>query len=182
MRFEKYEKTMISTIAIVVFVAVMLLAAVVDVRSRRIPNLLTLTGFGLAMVLRAALGAGWLVDGILGAALALGIMLPLFAMRGVGGGDAKLLVVVGAFLGAKGFLVALAATAVAGGVMSLFVVARRGVLLPVFLNTGGLVKWVFTAGRHGERTTLASPGAVAVPYGVAITIGSLFALYWSGGL
>jgi prepilin peptidase CpaA len=165
-----------------VFVGVLLIAALTDLRARRIPNLLTVTGFALALVLRSAAGGAAVVEGLLGAGLALAVMLPLFAMRGVGGGDAKLLIVVGAFLGPKGFVVALLATAIVGGVMSLAAAARRSVVLPALFNTGDLLKWVFTLGRRGERTTLLSPGAVSVPYGVAIAVGSAVALYMGGGL
>jgi hypothetical protein len=51
--------------------------------------------------------------------------------------------------------------------------ARRGVLLPVLLNTRELGIWLLTLGRKGERVKLGSPGAVAFPFGVAIAIGSL---------
>jgi Flp pilus assembly protein protease CpaA len=48
----------------------------------------------------------------------------------------------------------------------------------MLLNTGGShSKWVFTLGRRGKRTTLQTPGAVSVPYGVAIALGTIAALY-----
>jgi prepilin peptidase CpaA len=162
----------------VTLLAVVLVAMWTDVRSRRIPNGLTLTALLAALALRALFGAAAVLDGLLGAGLALALLLPLFALGGVGGGDAKLLVAVGAFLGPKGFLIALLATAIAGGVMSLAWTARRGVILPALLNTRGLLKYVFTAGRRGERTTLAMPGAVSIPYGVAIAAGAIFALWF----
>jgi prepilin peptidase CpaA len=163
-------------------VAVVLIGAVVDARSRRIPNGLTATAVVMALALRALVGSGALVDGLLGAALALALLVPLFAMGGVGGGDAKLLVAVGAFLGPKGFIVAVLATAVTGGLMSLAYAVRRGVILPLLLHTGGLLKYVFTGGRGGERRTLESPGALSIPYGVAIAAGALFALWYGGGV
>jgi prepilin peptidase CpaA len=167
---------------VTVFVAALAISAVSDLRSRRIPNTVTATAFLLALVLRAFAGDGALTEGLLGAALAFAVVLPLFAMRGVGGGDAKLLIMAGAFLGPKGFLVAALATAVVGGIMSVGAAARSGVILPALYNTRDLLAWVFTLGRRGERTTLLSPGAVSVPYGVAIAIGSMFALYMGGGL
>jgi prepilin peptidase CpaA len=162
--------------------AALLCAAIADLRDRRIPNVLTVGAGVAALVLRSFLGVEVLVDGLLGAGLGFVILLPLFAMRGVGGGDVKLLIMVGAFLGPAHFLLALLATAMVGGAMSLAAAVRGGVILPVLLNTGGLVKWIFTFGRLGERTTLASPGAVSVPYGVAIAIGSAVALFLGGGL
>jgi prepilin peptidase CpaA len=152
-----------------------------DVRTRRIPNPLTMTALLMALALRALMGAESVSDGLLGAGAGLAILLPLFAMGGVGGGDAKLLVAVGAFLGPKGLFVAVLATAVVGGVMSLAWSVRRGVILPTLMNTGGLLKYVFTAGRSGERATLESPGTVSVPYAIAIAAGTLFALWYGGG-
>jgi prepilin peptidase CpaA len=163
------------------FVCALMVATATDLRSRRVPNVLTSTALLVALVLRAALGGGMFLEGLAGAAVAMAVMLPLFAMGGVGGGDAKLLIVVGAFLGPKGFIIALGATALVGGMMSLVAALRGGVVLPVLFNTGGLLKWVFTLGRRGDRTTLLSPGAVSVPYGVAIAIGSVVALYMGGG-
>jgi prepilin peptidase CpaA len=160
--------------------AVVLVAVWTDIRTRRIPNGLTVVALAAALALRALFGLAPLLDGLLGAGLALALLLPLFALGGVGGGDAKLLVAVGAFLGPKLFVVALLATAIAGGVMSLAWATRRGVILPALLNTGGLLKYVFTGGRKGERTTLEMPGVVSIPYGVAIAAGAVFAL-WFGG-
>jgi prepilin peptidase CpaA len=165
-----------------VLVATLVVAALSDLRSRRIPNVLTMGALMVALALRSAAGPDALVAGLLGAGLALAVMLPLFAMNGVGGGDAKLLIMVGAFLGPAAFVVALLATAIVGGVMSLVAAARQGVILPALHHAGGLLKWLLTLGRRGARTTLLSPGAVSVPYGVAIAIGSLVALYLEGGL
>ncbi|HSJ24326.1 MAG TPA: prepilin peptidase [Longimicrobiales bacterium] len=165
------------TVLLVLTVAV---AAVMDVRTRRIPNVLTLSALGVALALRALLGWPALGAGLLGAGVALALLLPLFAMGGVGGGDAKLLVAVGGFLGLGGFITAVLATAVFGGVMAVAYATRRGVILPLLLNTGGLFKYVVTAGHGGERRTKESPGAVTLPYGVAIAAGTLFAIWYGG--
>jgi prepilin peptidase CpaA len=175
------------TSAVLLFLAAALLltvvlAAVLDLRSRRIPNLVTASAFLIALVVRSLIGFDALGAGLLGALLGFAVVFPLFAMRGIGGGDAKLVIAVGAFLGPSGMVVALLATALAGGVMSLAAAARSGVVLPALYNSGGLIKWVFTLGRHGERTTLLAPGVVSVPYGVAIAAGTMVALFLRGGI
>lgn len=157
------------------------LAASWDVWRRRIPNVLTVAAFLVALVIRAFAGSAMVIDGLLGASLAFAVLLPLFAMGGVGGGDVKLLVAVSAFLGLKGAMIGLLATAIFGGALAFFYSVRRGVILPALLNTRGLLKYVVTLGRAGERTTRESAGAVSVPYGVAIAAGALFAL-WYGGI
>jgi prepilin peptidase CpaA len=162
--------------------ALMGLAALSDLRTRRIPNAITVVGLVLALALRATLGAGAFGTGLAGAGLALAVVLPLFALRGMGGGDAKLLIMAGAFLGAEGFFVALLATFLFGGIMSVLAAVRRGVILPLLLDTFGLARWLVTLGRGGERPLQESAGALKVPYGVAIALGTVVALYAGAGL
>jgi prepilin peptidase CpaA len=172
--------SIIETAMVAAVATVVLAAALVDVRTRRIPNVLTATALLVALVLRAFLGGPALLDGVLGAGAAFVVLLPLFAMGGVGGGDAKLLIAVGAFLGLKVFFIALLATAVVGGIMAILYSIRRGVILPLLLNTGGLMKFMLTFGRAGERPTRESTAVLSVPYGVAIAAGTLFALWYGG--
>jgi prepilin peptidase CpaA len=164
-----------------VLVALVVVSAWTDLRTRRIPNAVTLGGVLAALSLRAFLGTGELLHGLIGIVLALVLLIPLFTMGGVGGGDAKLLIAVSAFLGANSFIVAFIATAIAGGAMALTYSIKRGVILPALLNTRGLLTWVVTGGRRGERTTLQMEGAVSVPYGVAIAAGTIFALWHGAG-
>jgi prepilin peptidase CpaA len=175
---------MFSPVDLLAMAAVLLTVALgswFDVRARRIPNVLTVGALAVALGLRATFGMEELMGGLSGAGLALAVVVPLFVMGGIGGGDAKLLAAVGAFLGPKDLVVALLATAIAGGAMALVYSARRGVILPALLNTRGLLTYVLTGGRSGERTTLQTEGAVSVPYGVAIAAGTIFALWYGAG-
>jgi len=51
------------------------------------------------------------------------------------------------------------------------------VWLPVLLNCKDLLLNLFTLGRIGERPSLDSPGAIKIPYGVAISVGTLAAWF-----
>lgn len=155
------------------FVVIMALATVTDVRANRIPNALVVTGFVLALVLRVVVGWGALVDGLLGAGLALLLTVPLFALGAIGGGDSKLFAVVGAFMGPQGFVMALLASAVVGGLLGVAAALKRGVILPVLLACKDLFVNAATLGRHGSRMRLTSPGAITIPYGAAIAVGSV---------
>jgi prepilin peptidase CpaA len=168
---------MLSLINTTVFVALLVLAAGTDLRTGRIPNKLTGAGLAAALVLLAPSGPAALLGGIAGAALAFALTFPLFAVRAMGGGDVKLLTVAGAFLGTGRVVPALLVTAVAGGVLALAEAGRRGVILPVLFRSRQLVGHWATGGRTGERPTLASPGAVTIPYGVAIAVGGLAAWF-----
>ena len=79
---------------------VLALACISDLRTRRIPNVLTFSAVAAALVFHLLTGgwsaAGWSIAGcVLGALL----FFPMFALRGMGAGDVKLLAAVGAWLG-----------------------------------------------------------------------------------
>lgn len=156
------------------FVAVMATALVWDLRDRTIPNRLTGPALLLALALGTLRSAGLPTEALLGAGTGLAVTLPLFALGGLGGGDAKLIAVVGAFLGPALLVDALAATAIVGGVMAVGVAWRKGVLLPVLLRTKDLAVFLLTFGFFGERrSTLGARPDLTVPYGVAIAVGSV---------
>jgi len=95
----------------------MLAAAWTDVRSRRIPNALTVSGFGVAIALRLLAGPAAGIDGVTGAILAFVLCLPFFVLGVLGGGDAKLLMALGAFTGPRDLLVAMLIIASIGGII-----------------------------------------------------------------
>lgn len=150
-----------------------LAAGVYDLRTRRIPNRLVVAGFAAALVLRALMGFDAHLDGLQGAGIAFLVALPFFAIGAVGGGDAKLMIMAGAFLGPQHLLPALLVTGAVGGVLAVVEVVRRRAGVRVLKSTLGLVGYGLTLGRHGTRITVTSPEAVTVPYGVAIAIGSI---------
>jgi prepilin peptidase CpaA len=156
-----------------VFLAVLMLASWSDVRSRRIPNWITVAGMLAGLGFHAMLGVRALGVGALGLAAAFVVALPLFVSGALGGGDAKLLMVVGAFFGPVDVLLASLVIAVVGGALALGEAARRGALGPVLAACGHLLlRWVLTGGRGAGG--LAATQRLSVPYGVAISAGSVF--------
>lgn len=161
----------------VAVVAVMCLALGWDVRSRRIPNRLTMAGLALGILLRIPLGVEAVLMGLGGAGIALLVSLPLFALGGIGGGDAKLLMAAGAFLGPEGLLIAGLAAGALGGLMAVATIVRGRVWLPILLSSRDLLVNLATLGKAGARPSLDSPGAVKIPYGVAISLGTMLAWF-----
>lgn len=169
-----------STLVTVKFLALLAMlgtAVVTDLRERRIPNQLTVSGATAAVLLSAFEVGGLPAASILGLAVALGLAIPFFALGALGAGDAKLLAAVGAFMGFGGLLPVLLYSGIAGGVMGLAVSIRRGVILPVLLHTRSVLVHTLTLGRMGSRTTIEDPDAQTIPYGVAIAVGTVTAWF-----
>jgi prepilin peptidase CpaA len=163
----------------VVLVLTMGVAGLLDLRTRRIPNWLTLGGLLAALVLRAATGVHPLLDGLAGAGLGFGIGIVLMVLGALGGGDGKLLMAVGAFFGLRPFVGALLLIGVLGGLLGIVEAVRQRAILPAVYNAGGMLRRWATLGRRGDAVrTLDSPGAVKVPYGVAIALGAVVWWFW----
>jgi prepilin peptidase CpaA len=160
------------------FVAVLLMAATLDVRYRRIPNGVTVGGMAAGLALGALVEGGWPGMALAGACAGLLVSFPLFAFGIVGAGDAKLFAAVGAFLGPWALLPTALYGGLAGGVLAIAGATRRGVILPVLLGCKDLAVFILTLGRHGARPTPATTGAGTVPFGVAIATGALAAWFF----
>ena len=118
---------MSDTLPLIVVAGSAITAAAIDLRIRRVPNVLTgsvaLVGLGLAAVGLGRVGI-WLA--LAGCLVGLSLMLPGYLIGAMGGGDVKLLAAVGTLLGPGATLRAFVASAVAGGLIAIFVAWRRG--------------------------------------------------------
>ncbi|MEO5926639.1 MAG: prepilin peptidase [Bryobacteraceae bacterium] len=153
--------------------ATVLLAAAVDLRTRRIPNWLTLPFLVGGAVVNAGL-TGWTGIGqsFQGIGVAILIVGGLCMLRTMGFGDLKLCAAVGAWIGPSSLLFALVVTAMAGGVLVLAIATWRGNLAVVLGRTANLSLPDATKGFqdfHAEGLT--------IPYAPAIATGVLFALF-----
>jgi prepilin peptidase CpaA len=169
----------VAPVITVVLVLTMGAAAFLDLRTRRIPNWLTLGGLAAALVLRALTGVHPLLDGLAGAGLGFGLGIVCMVLGALGGGDGKLLMAAGAFFGLTPFVGALLLIGVLGGLLGIAEAVRQRAILPAVYNAGGMLKRWATLGRAaGPAPSLETPGAVKVPYGVAIALGAIAWWFW----
>ena len=164
--------------------ALTLCAALLDWRSRRIPNWLTVPGLLSGIAVNTVLN-GW--HGVLfsleGAALALALLLPLVLLRALGAGDWKLMGAVGAFLGPILFLYVLVGSIFASGIMAVVQMYRVGRVMETLRNLWTLVKGFAAFGiKKNPQISLDNPRLLKLPFGVAVaaaTIVCCCAAYWS---
>lgn len=163
-----------------VFITLMaIVGGIWDLRTRRIPNYLTFGGALLGFIYFFAT-AGWIglghsVEGWLVGFL---LFIPFFLLRGLGGGDVKMLAALGAWFGPAGMLVVAFYTAVAGGVIALIFVLARGYFTTAFKNLWLLLShWRVVGIRPVNEISLENPKAPRLPYGVAIAAGALTTLW-----
>jgi prepilin peptidase CpaA len=153
-----------------------IVASVIDLRSRRVPNLLTmpLACFGV-LIAATGLGGVDLRDAFFGFMVGLGVMLPLHVLGGTGAGDVKLMAAFGTLLGPAGALGAFVRMAIVGGVIALIVAVQRGRLRETLNGTALLVARV-----DGVAEAIESPAINnRFPYAPAVAIGAaLVALGW----
>jgi prepilin peptidase CpaA len=166
------------TLKFLALLAMVGIAVFTDLRERRIPNWLTISGAATAVTLSAVEVGGFPTASVVGLVVALGLILPFFALGAFGAGDAKLLAAVGAFLGAAGLPSVVAYGAIAGGIIGLVMSTRRGVILPVLIQTKGVFLYLVTLGRRGRRRTIHDADAQTIPYGVAIAAGAVAAWFF----
>jgi prepilin peptidase CpaA len=157
-----------------------LLAAINDLVSRRIPNYLLLAGW-LSVVplqLMSAAPAGALAASLGGGLTGFAIFLPLYLLRGMAAGDVKLMATVGAFVGpADAFSIAVLSWC-AGGVMALLIIVAKGRVRAAFANVGDLLRPLLmrAARMPAADQPMRQPSVGSMPYGLAIGLGTVAVL------
>jgi prepilin peptidase CpaA len=144
-----------------------------DVRQGRIPNWLTLPAFCLFVAHGAwAGGLAGVGASLLGAGLALGILVVPYAIGWFGAGDVKAMMVLGALWGGAVLVAVLAWAIVCGGVLALGWVTTRGGLADLVRRWSHTVctslivrKWTYFPPAPG------SAAASGIPFGVAMALG-----------
>jgi prepilin peptidase CpaA len=136
-----------------------------DILWRKIYNAVLFPIMGLAFIIHFIEGGfGQLTSGLLGFVVGLSILFIPYMLGGMGGGDVKLLAVIGALKGFQFVLITSVYMALIGGLIAL-------VMIFVF---GGLRMGIVPSGV--EQTSAAG----AYPYGIAITGGALASLLLKG--
>lgn len=161
----------IATIALLLPLAVIITYH--DVRYRRIPNAYVLAGLIGGVAINAIFGG---VSGLLaslgGCALAFGLMFMLHVFGAMGAGDVKLFAAIGAITGLHLVLPTFIIVVLTGGLLAMITILRNGVLLTTMHRVLQILVGMLP-GWEMPRFAIPTDRSHTIPYGVAITIGSI---------
>ncbi len=149
-----------------IFIAVLLVVTFIDIDHRIIPNRITLPGIPLAFLGSFLLPQVSWIDSLLGILAGGGVLLLVATLykaitrkEGMGGGDIKLLAMMGALMGWQGTLFTIFVASLAGSITGLAIMLRHGRSMKMavpfgpFLALGGiayvlvgteLIHWYFS--------------------------------------
>ena len=156
-------------------------AAALDIKTRRIPNWLSLSGAVLALALNLFLfETAGLWFSLQGLGLAFAIYFVLYLLRGMGAGDVKLMAAVGAAAGPGYWLLILVLTSLVGAVAGLALIAFKG----RFRKTWDNILLILISLRHGTAPYRENPQldvrsgqGLRLPHAVMIACGTLVAVW-----
>jgi prepilin peptidase CpaA len=167
--------TMAETTALVIAA----LACVTDLRSARIPNLLTFGAILGGLLFHGLAPAGGSLPAALAGLLAgLLVFFPFFALGALGAGDVKLMAALGTWLGWQPVIQVALFGALAGGVLALVIASWRGYLRTALQNLAALIRfWAVVGVKPLPALTLESGTGLRLPYALPIMVGLVVTLW-----
>ena len=150
-----------------------------DVTTRRIPNWLTFPAAFLGVVMATlAHGGQGAMASALGLLVGLLLFFPLFALRGLGAGDVKLLGALGAWLGASIVFAVAFYTSLAGGVLAIVLMVKHRYGRQAMRNLWLLfTHWRVSGIRPLDALTIESSAGPKLPYALPTAVGVALA-FW----
>jgi prepilin peptidase CpaA len=159
-----------------------LLAGWIDLRSHRLPNWLTVSGFAIGIIANAAF-FGWagVKDALIGAGIPLAILLPVVLLHGLGAGDWKLMGALGAIVGRGEIFHMLVVTILFAGLIAFGQMIWQKRVWVTLRNLYELVRGFFIFGlKPHPEFNLDNAGASTLPFGVAVAAATL--LCWGAAI
>lgn len=168
----------------ILLLALVAIAAVFDIRFRRIPNWLNLAGLLSGLLANFYLaGLHGLGRSALGLAVGFGLYFPLFLLRARGAGDVKLLAAVGSIAGPGNCFAIFLLTAVLGGALAIVLLVFKRRLRKTVWNVGWILRDLsrFKAPyAANSEMDVNNPEALRLPHGAVIAFGVFAFLAISG--
>ena len=147
-----------------------------DVRYRRIPNAFVLATLASGLIINTIYG-GWqgTLASLTGCAIAFALMFMLHIFGAMGAGDVKLFAAVGSLTGTHLVLPTFLVVILTGGALALLLTLRSGAVRTTMQRVLQILVGLLP-GWEMPRFAVPTDRRHTIPYGVAITFGSLISL------
>jgi prepilin peptidase CpaA len=169
--------------------ATLVVAAVIDGLKLKVPNWITfpmiLSGWIYSAAFSPFAGFEGLMYSLIGTAVGLALLLPAYAIGGMGAGDVKLMAGVGAWVWGTVTLYAFAVSAIVGGVIAvLMVLAGRGWYKhqSQFWMIANEILTIKDPEKLAVIAAERKPSMMLLPYGIPIAIGTIAYFVFAGML
>jgi prepilin peptidase CpaA len=165
----------------------LVVAAVIDGIQLKVPNWLTFPmialGWAYSFYLSGTPGWEGLGYSLMGTVVGLALLLPAYAIGGMGAGDVKLMAGIGAWMWVEVTVLSFAVSAVAGGVIAVvMVLARKGWQKhqQQFWMIWNEILTVKSPEKLAEIARHRKPSMLLLPYGIPMAIGTIAYFAWAG--
>jgi prepilin peptidase CpaA len=152
-------------------------AAVFDIRYRRIPNWLVMAGIVAGMAWNVVAPGGYgLGRSAAGLGLGFALYFPLYLLRARGAGDVKLLAAVGAITGPRNCFWIFLLTAILGGLIALVLSMVRGRMRQTLFNTAWIMRDLLhlrAPYKSSAELDVTTSRGLRLPHGAMIAVGAL---------
>ena len=179
--FETISLGLVNHWPIWVVSATLVLAAVIDGLKLKVPNWITFPMIISGWIYSATCVAGYpwyegLMYSLAGTVVGLALLLPAYAIGGMGAGDVKLLAGVGAWVWSKDTMYAFAVSAIIGGVIAVLMVVLRKSWFKHQTQFWMICNEILTVKDPEKLAAIAAerkPTMMLLPYGIPIAIGTI---------
>jgi len=171
---------------------VLVVAAVIDGIQLKVPNWLTfpmiISGWLFSIGSYALAGEPWyhgLGWSLIGTVVGLALLLPAYSIGGMGAGDVKLLMGVGAWVHGATTFYAFCLSGIVGAVLAVLMVLLRGVIAQHYYQFWAILGEIATVRDPERLSALAAErksSMMLLPYGIPIAIGTIAYFAWTGML
>lgn len=162
----------------------LIVAAIIDGIQLKVPNWLTfpfvISGWAYSCFYFGWDGLGW---SLMGTIVGLALLLPAYAIGGMGAGDVKLLAGVGAWMHATHTFWAFAVSVIVGAILAVLMVAYRRAWGKHARQFRAILEEIVTIRDPNELAAIAAErksSMLLLPYGIPIAIGSIIYFAWEG--
>jgi prepilin peptidase CpaA len=179
--FETLSRGLVNHWPIWVVTITLIVAAVIDGLKLKVPNWITFPMIVAGWIYSATCVAGYpwwegLLYSFAGTVVGLALLLPAYAIGGMGAGDVKLLAGVGAWIWSKDTVYAFAVSALVGGAIAVIMVLLRKSWFKHQSQFWMICNEILTVRDPEKLAAIAAerkPTMTLLPYGIPIAIGTI---------